>query len=165
MNQKEIESMVEKKVESFGNDIRSKIKEIQTELEEQKKIRKEMESTLKETLEQSKKNHEAFYEHDKDEMKKYDEVIKSINNLTETMQKLIDETSENTNYVTKKQQNEEIEKRVKEALDKEHEPRDEVWHKIKMTAVSVITLGIISVLGAGAYFVFELYVTLGLNNQ
>lgn len=163
VTEEDVKELIKEHVDSCKIDIHLQIQKISDELAEQKKIRKQMEETLEETLEQAKRNHKAFSEHDKDEMEKYDKVLDSIQELTDTMKKLMDETDANSMYVTEKQHQEEIDKRVAEALVDERKPNKEIWHKVKMTAFTVVTVGALGALGAAGYFILELYVRMGLD--
>ena len=98
--------------------------------------------------------HKRFDKHDEQEMMKYDKINDSIllmNNtvgsLIEKIDKIASDTDANSEYISKHEAEIEKEEYAKKKLEEADAPRKEVWHKVKMTAVSVITLAILGVLG------------------
>lgn len=165
MERDKVVELVEEHTRECRIEMYQKIDKINSELEKQKAIRKEMSEKLEEIYAQSKRNHEAFSRHDIEEMKKYSETIDTIKKLTETLQNLIEETSKNSEFVDSKKQDEEIERRVKKELEERNKPREELWHKVKMTAVVIITGATLSGIGSVIYAGFKLYIAIGLDNQ
>ena len=102
-----------------------------------------------------------FNEHNNNEMIKYEEIITSIKNLTTTMENVIFETKENSNYISKKAHDDYIDDEVTKRLNKINKPKEAMWNKIKVNVVVALTLGALGALGAGVTFIYDLYKKLG----
>ena len=89
-------------------------------------------------------------EHTKDEM----ETIKKIHTVLDT---LVKQTAENTGFISSTIQNEELERRVAEKMNNINKPRQEMWHKVKMTALTVVTGFVVTAVGSGIWVIVKMW--------
>lgn len=84
-----------------------------------------------------------FQEHDKNEMGKYDDIIKHIQSLKETLVAVRRDTDNHKGILAEKQKQAEIDAKVQEALEAQNAPRKELIKKALMTAISIITAAVV----------------------
>ena len=153
--------------ESLGKckiDVFASIANINRTLGEQDLTRAKMDSKLDEIMKLVNTNDAKLAHHTEEEMVKFDEILNTIKKLTETMQTLIEETENNSDYVSTKQHAEEVEKAVRRRIQEMNAPRDEMWHKVKMTAIVIITGAVLTGIGSALKFGFDMYVMIhGVN--
>ena len=105
---------------------------------------------------------EWFAAHDEKEMNTYKEILTSVKSLADTMEDVIQETRDNSNYISKKAHEDNIQDEVDKRLKKINKPKEDRWEKIRMTAISVFTIGAIGALGTGVWFIINLYIAMGM---
>jgi len=136
-------------------DVFDEIKAIHKKLEEQDFIRKDMAEKLT-------KIDNKLIDHTDEEMLKYDEILVSIDLLTKTMNRLLEETSINTNFVSEQQKKEAIEAAITQHDIEKDKPMKDLKNKVMMTAVGIITAVAVSGLLGALWAGFKLYVAMGL---
>lgn len=80
-----------------------------------------------------------FSKHDDKEMRKYDEIINSLKDLTDALKSVKDETDDNSKALMQKRIEEEKQRAIQEALDEANKPKKEILHKAMITAVTIVT--------------------------
>lgn len=152
----EVMELMKSEIESCQRDMYSEIKAMKIAIDAQDKIRAEMKETLNANLKQSKDNHAKFEEHALEEMEKYKQMVDAIEDLTKTMKDLISKTEYNSAYVDSQKYNDELEKRVAQHLADIDAPKQEMIHKVKMTAIGVATVATMGVMGSAVKFLYDL---------
>lgn len=138
------------------NDMNMKITHINNKLEEQTSLRALMNDKLDSIASQTRKNFDMLHVHTSEEMEKYERIIENIDALTKMMVTIGSQTKENTKFKESELHKREVEKRVQAELEVLEAPRKELWHKVKMTAVSVITVAALGASWTAVEFVIEL---------
>ena len=84
-----------------------------------------------------------FNNHDRVEMDKYDKIIEAINNLTEQLRKTAEDTDANTVIIHDRLKQEEIDRAIAEALDKDHAPYKEYKKQAVLAVIGIVSTGVI----------------------
>jgi DNA repair exonuclease SbcCD ATPase subunit len=113
---------------------------VQTELKKHESQRQVSTKEIKEDIESLK---EWFSHHDNREMQKYDEIIESLNELTQALTSVKRDTDGNTNLLAQKRIEEEKQRAIKEALDERDKPMKDIKHKAFMTATTLVTVAVL----------------------
>lgn len=163
MQKEEVVKIVADYVADCQIEMYSKIAALVTSIEDQNALRQLMNEKLDKIDQQSQDNHQAFQDHDGDEMEKYDQVIASINDLTTTMKALMEETAGNSRYVQSETYNHKFQKAVadgiaaeklKEAdiqaqIDAQKIPWKTYFNKAILTTISFSIIGLLGMLWLG----------------
>ncbi len=102
-----------------------------------------------------------FKEHDGNEMAKYDEILNSIKNVVTTLEAVIVETKENSNYISQKAHEDSIDEEVSRRLAIKEAPMKDLWIKVRNAVAVLIALAVFGALGTGILFVYDLYKKMG----
>lgn len=152
---KEIESIKDKLVD--GEVRMEDIEAILTKHEAQRRANTdEIKAEFKSLKNEFKQYRENFTNHDENEIKKYDQIIEALENLTEQLVKTRKETDENTHQLGEQRRQSDIDKAVQEALDAEHEPYREYKKKAINVAIGAITLALLGAMWKLTLFVINL---------
>mgnify|MGYP000444996997 CR=1 FL=1 len=96
---------------------------------------------------------EWFENHNENEMAKYDRII-------ELLEATAEESDNNAQYISKL----ELEEVKKKAIKEANAPRDAIWGKVKMVALTVVVGGITTGIMSALWFGFKMYVALNLGS-
>ena len=102
-----------------------------------------------------------FKSHDEKEMEKYQQHTDAINNLTNTLKSINEETIRHSSFIQSEEYNRNLEALVQKRLDDENKPRKEILNKVYMTAIATITVAILTSVYYGIKFVYDLSIQLG----
>ena len=138
----EINILIENKINSCQLDVRGRLSEMDKTIQEEKLVRAGMKDTLDDVLTQSIANHKKFSEHDRKEMKKYDDILDALKKLTEALSKTAQDTDENSNKLAKKERQEEVDAAVARERVKASKTFNEYKKRAVMTFISIATAGI-----------------------
>lgn len=86
-----------------------------------------------------------------------DEMKTMIEGIHTTLSTLVAQTADNTKFITSTKADAEVKRRVKAELELVNKPRAEIWHKVKMTAVGVVTTFLVGAIGSGIWVIVKMY--------
>lgn len=82
-----------------------------------------------------------FNNHDSNEMEKYDKIIDALTDLTNTLKAVQNETGLNSHTLRQKKIEEDTQRAVQDALDKQKAPFQEYKKKAILTVISILVAG------------------------
>ena len=77
--------------------------------------------------------------------------------LLESIAEIASTTQNNSEYISKQEAEKKQEEYANQRIAEINKPRQELWHKVKLTAVGVVTTAIVSGAIAGILVVYDLY--------
>lgn len=95
-------------------------------------------------------------QNDERNMKKYDEIVVSINRLIDTMEKVQHETDDNSKALMQKRIEEEKQRAINEALEEHNKPFQEYKKKAILVVVTMVTGAVVTGLWKLTVFVTNL---------
>ena len=104
-----------------------------------------------------KKLEEAIHGQSIERKEANDEMKLMIESLHGTLSTLVTQTADNTKFISSTKADAEVERRVKAELELVNKPRAEIWHKVKMTAVTVVTGVVVTATASGIWLIVEMY--------